>query len=270
MKIVMVRVLIILTACGVVGCESASPPTASSATAPAPAAASAKLAAYTEKIPGTLVSFDMIPMGGGTTMQSFWIGKTEVTWDEFDIWAFSLDIPEKDRAAGVDAESRPSKPYGAPDRGYGHQGYPAMSMTHEAAETYCMWLSAKTGKKYRLPTEAEWRLACRAGADFDKSRADVVAWFADNSQEKTHPVASKQANAFGLFDTAGNVAEWCVAADGKYVACGGSFVSSIDDIGCAARRPDNPRWKDTDPQDPKSKWWLSDGPFIGFRVVREP
>jgi len=230
------------------------------------------LANCTEKIPGTLVSFDMIPITTDASVQPFWIGKTEVTWDEFDIWAFSLDLSEKDRAGGVDAESRPSHPYGAPDRGFGHQGFPAIAMTHEAAEEYCKWLSKKTGHKYRLPTEAEWLRACRAGgADgFDKSKADAVAWFAENADDKTHHVATKQPNASGICDLAGNVAEWCVSADGKYVACGGSYVSSIDNIGCAARRPDNPRWKDTDPQNPKSKWWLSDGPFIGFRVVREP
>src|SRR5439155_730769 len=91
----------------------------------------------------------------GTAMpgeRPFWIGKTEVTWDEYDIWAFRLDLTPRERSSGVDATARPSRPYGAPDRGFGHHGYPALAMTYFAAQTYCAWLSVKTGKKYRLPT----------------------------------------------------------------------------------------------------------------------
>src|SRR5207248_124870 len=200
--------------------------------------------------------FQMIPVSGSGVIKALWIGRTEVTWDEFDIWAFSLDLSDKEKALGVDAESRPSHPYGAPDRGFGHQGYPALAMTHEAAEEYCKWLSRNTGRKYRLPTEAEWEYACR-DASADQSTAEF-AWFIGNAEEKTHAVASKRANARGIFDMAGNVAEWCRAADGSYVIRGGSFVDSIDQIGCAARKLEARAWKATDPQNPKSQWWLSD------------
>jgi formylglycine-generating enzyme required for sulfatase activity len=209
----------------------------------------------------------MIPVTGDARVKTLWIGKTEVTWDEFDIWAFRLDLSDKEKAAGVDAESRPSQPYGAPDRGFGHQGYPALAMTHEATEEYCKWLSQKTGHKYRLPSEAEWEMACHAERATSLAES---AWFKDNSEEKTHPVATKQPNAFGIYDMAGNVAEWCKAADGSHVVRGGSFVDSIDEVGCAARKSKRAAWKASDPQDPKSRWWLSDGPFVGFRVVREP
>src|SRR5947209_740660 len=84
---------------------------------------------YDEKIPGTLVTFSMIglpaakvqvhPLAGGVKeveIKKIWIGKTEVTWDEYDIFAFQMDLTEQEKAKGVDANSRPSKPYGAPDR----------------------------------------------------------------------------------------------------------------------------------------------------------
>lgn len=118
---------------------------------------------YREPIAGTLVGFDMMPVSGGTVtipdpaapsggllveVAPFWIGKTEVTWDEFDVWMLALDI-EPERRGGIDAESRPSRPYGAPDRGFGHAGFAAISMTFHAAQSYAEWLSEKTGKQYR-------------------------------------------------------------------------------------------------------------------------
>src|SRR5213083_2929708 len=117
-------------------------------------------APYRDSIPGTLVRFEMMPVPGD---RPFWIGKTEVTWDEYDIWAFRLDLAGRVPTDSIDAVSRPSRPYGAPDRGFGHQGYPAIGMTYFAAQTYCAWLSAKTGKRYRLATDVEWSRAVQAG-----------------------------------------------------------------------------------------------------------
>src|SRR2546422_4781049 len=159
----------------------------------------AKNAPYRDSIPGTLVRFDMMPVPGDPP---FWIRKTEVTWDEYDVWAFRLDLTPRERSSGVDATARPSRPYGAPDRGFGHHGYPALAMTYFAAQTYCAWLSAKTGKKYRLPTDAEWTRAARLGLRGDSAlsaeRRDALAWHAGNAGANAPAVAVKAADTLGL------------------------------------------------------------------------
>lgn len=243
-----------------------------------------RLSSFTECIPGTLVKFDMIAVPGGEIelpdpakkgstkrikIAPFWIGKTEVTWDEYDVFVFRLDEPEAMRAAdGKDAISRPSKPYGMADRGFGHKGYPVINESFLGAKAYCEWLSAKTGRKYRLPTEAEWEYACRAGKpEPDPKNLAQFAWF---WQEKTQPVGKKSPNAWGLYDMLGNVAEWCIDLSGKPVLCGGSYEDMAKDVKPSARRYPDDSWQANDPQDPKSKWWYSDAPFAGFRVVCTP
>lgn len=243
---------------------------------------SSRPASYTEKISGTLVTFDMVGVPAGEIsipdrskkgvarklkVGPFWIGKTEVTWDEYDVFVLRLDEPVG-VAGGSDAVAHPSKPYGTADRGFGHKGYPVINVTYYAAENYCKWLSAKTGHKYRLPTEAEWEYACRAGKPAPTGKElEKYAWF---WEEKTHPVGKKLPNAWGIYDMLGNVAEWCTSLDGKPVVCGGSWQDMAKDVSPSARRYPDESWQANDPQSPKSKWWLSDGPFVGFRVLREP
>jgi formylglycine-generating enzyme required for sulfatase activity len=251
---------------------------------------------FVETIPGTLVKFTMVPIPpGAITVQvpaknaagqktgqmtsqvvqvkPLWVGKMEVTWDEYDVFLFRLDLPEAERQAGVEAKSRPSKPYGAPDRGFGHQGYPALGISFYAAQEYCKWLSKKTGKKYRLPTTAEWEYLCRAGEKItyplSAEALDKVAWYWDNADDKAHEVGAKTPNAWGLHDTLGNVAEWCVDPEGVGYICGGHFMDKREQVHPQAREKNTPDWNATDPQNPKSKWWLKDGPFVGFRVVCE-
>ncbi len=250
--------------------------TASVKTAPQPA-----LEPYTEQIPGTLSSFKMIPIPAGSiTIQTaegpkkvdidpFWMSETEVKWEEFDIYAYGLDLKEAGQEAGSDGIIRPSKPYGAPDRGFGHEGYAALSMTYGVGTEYARWLSQKTGKNYRLPTEAEWEYACRAGAD-DPAPLAERAWYADNSNNKTQPIASKKPNAWGLYDMLGNALEWCTGVNGEQMACGGSYLSPGEGLSCSSRDKQTPAWQETDPQIPKSVFWLTDATWIGFRIAREP
>ena len=135
-------------------------------------------------------------------------------------------------------------------------------------------LPTTTKRKYRLPTEAEWELACRAGVEgpwkIDRAELDKSAWYAGNSKQVTHPVGTKLPNKYGLYDMLGNVGEWAIDVNGKPVVCGGTFLDPADAIGPESRRRWTPKWQEEDPQLPKSRWWLSNAPFAGFRLVCEP
>ncbi len=147
-----------------------------------------------------------------------------------------------------------------------------MSVTYRAAAQFCAWLTEKTGTTYRLPTDAEWSLAAQGGVGLDGVTGDLldaVAWYRANSAGSTHPVAARRADGLGLFDLLGNVAEWVAGAEGPLVR-GGSYRDLPPDVGPNARARQAPAWNARDPQIPKSPWWLSDGPFVGFRIVREP
>lgn len=277
-------------------------------------------AAYAETIADSAVSFDMVALPGGefrlgsasteagrkddegpqaqVTVKPFWIGRTEVTWDEYDLYLRDAGIPvSKREGSDGDAITRPTPPYADPTWGYGKGKQPAIGMTWHAATAYCRWLSKKTGHHYRLPTEAEWEYAARAGTDTAWSSGDdppsleSVAWHQGNASGRPHKVGGKQPNAFGLYDMHGNVAEWTLdayqprryaALEGKasdpvampgtarfpHVVRGGSYEDSPDALRSAARRASKPGWSRRDPQEPRSIWWHTDATFVGFRVVR--
>ena len=231
---------------------------------------------YTEAVPGIDVSFRMIALHG--TDPKVWISQTEVTWDEYELFYFGgadeESTPEiKQR---VDAVSRPTPPYGAPDQGWGTGRRPALSMTLYAAQKYCAWLSALTGKTYRLPTRQEWQLACESGSG-EEPPLDAMAWSRDNTRRMTMEVGTREPNSLGLQDLLGNVAEF-VAPDREIQddpgqrsipVLGGSYRSREEELNCSA--PQMVSEKEclvTDPQVPKSKWWYSDCFHVGFRVVR--
>lgn len=251
-------------------------------------------ASFVVKLEGFTVEYSMVKVPGAAdgSVKPLFVGKTEVPWELYDIFMLRLDLTDEQRASGVDAEARPTKAYGSPDRGFGHDGYAALGMSRLSAEKFCEWLSRTTGRTFRLPTELEWQHAARGGAA-DVPTGDALrecAWFADNSDAKPHPIATKSENGYGLHDMLGNLAEWVAAApdasasaadtkDAKRpaaspakkerVAKGGAFDSAAADTSVDARRVETPAWNKTDPQFPKSKWWLSDASFVGFRVVCE-
>lgn len=286
---------------------------------------------YTETIPGTDISFEMVPIPGGTfqmgspddeadrsahegpqhpvTIAPFWMGKHEVTWDEYDEFAFSFDLRRKEREGverdsqpegeqQADAITRPTPPYADETFGLGREGQPVICITLHAAMEYCRWLSAKTGHTYRLPTEAEWEYAARAGTTtayhFGDDPADLEEydWFFENC-EGPQPVGQLKPNPWGLYDMHGNVAEWVLdhyvedlysrrsqdtptvrpvvvpdEFEYPYLARGGSWDFDAYDCRSASRHISNPDWSVQDPQRPQSIWWHTDATFVGFRIVR--
>jgi formylglycine-generating enzyme required for sulfatase activity len=203
---------------------------------------------------------------------------------------------EKVSKNDVDAITGPTPVYGDMTMGYSKKN-PAIGMTWHNALTFCRWLSKKTGKQYHLPTEAQWEYACRAGTTYafgfgdDPGQIGDFAWCKANSDTEPHEVAKKKPNAWGLYDMFGNVREWVsdfyspTAYEesakaipsinptgpniGKvHVARGGDYRSSVEELRCAARAFEETWWRMKDPQLPKSKWWLPEMDFIGFRVAR--
>ncbi len=269
-------------------------------------------------IPGTNVSFKMVLIAAGkftmgspesdknqntdegpqreVKVDSFWMGIHEVTYDEFVL--FEKPGPHGNtysaalRQTSVDAISRPTPQYIDYTYGMGKSGFPAVSMTQQAALRYCYWLYLKTGIFYRLPTEAEWEYACKAGQTdkLAKGKLDKHAWFYKNSKEKYHEPGLKLPNTLGIYDLLGNVAEWTLDNyDKDYfknltvpiatnpwlvperrhsrTVKGGSYESSELECRCSFRLKSESRWQARDPQIPKSKWWNTDSPFVGFRII---
>lgn len=274
------------------------------------------------KIPGSEIYFKMAYIPGGsytmgtptTELQrredegpqlevkvaDFWMGVHEVTFEEYNILREKeLDLPSDDQPDwDADAIARPSPPYEDPTFGMGKEGFPAVSMTQFAALQYCKWLSDKTGTFYRLPSEAEWEYACRAGSKStyyfgeDEAMLEEHAWHYGNSMESYHKVGSKKSNKFGLYDMLGNVSEWTLDQYKKdayqnmstnmtdqvnpwikptrlhpRTVRGGSWDDPKELHRCGCRIESSRKWKERDPQIPKSFWWNTDSPFVGFRIV---
>ncbi|TDQ11241.1 formylglycine-generating enzyme family protein [Pedobacter metabolipauper] len=274
--------------------------------------------AYKQDINGTKLSFEMQGIAGGqfvmgskkgkadeqpvhaVKVDPFWIGTYEVTWDIYEPFLYK-DFEASNNIgavpANVDAVTRPTKPYLDMTFGMGKEGQPALAMTHYNAIQFCKWLYVRTGEFYRLPTEAEWEYACRAGTATeysfgdDASKLGDYAWYDANSEGKTHKVGEKKPNPWGLYDMHGNVAEWtydqylpdfyaAVAKDKAAnpiavpeklypnVVRGGAYNDIAADSRSSARLPSDPVWKQLDPQIPKSNWWFPEAPFVGLRLVR--
>lgn len=288
---------------------------------------------YTNAIPGTDLTYEMVTIPGGEfTMGSpatepkraadegpqhrvkvspFWMGKYEVRWQEYVLFVYTeeeIQLREKyptpaEVRSISDAVTRPSKPYidmsyGMGKKGMHGKGYPAIAMTQHAANKFCQWLSAKTGHFYRLPTEAEWEYAARAGTTTayffgdDPAELPKYAWHFWNADSSYRTIGKKPPNPWGLYDIYGNVAEWVLDQyDGSYYQSGagqgvitnpwnkavkpyphavrgGSYDDDPHQLRSAARSKSSPEWKKSDTSLPKSIWWLPDATTVGFRIVR--
>ncbi|MDH4239948.1 MAG: formylglycine-generating enzyme family protein [Phycisphaerae bacterium] len=231
-----------------------------------------------------------------TTIEIFMAYYQETMTSKKDF--FEEEKTEKEAKQGkddVDALTGPTPVYGDLTMGYSKK-HPAMGMTWHNATFFCKWLSKKTGRKYRLPTEAEWEYACRAGSTnvfgFGNDQKQLVefASYEANSDDETSEVARKKPNSWGLYDMLGNVREWVYdfynpeaykdtakkspainpqgPKSGKvHVARGGDYSSSIEELRCTARAFEEEWWRSGDPQIPKSKWWLPEMDIIGFRIA---
>ena len=296
---------------------------------------------YTENLPSSDVTFQMVAVPAGTLkmgspdsekghkpdeapqiqvkMDAFFMQATAVTWDEYnqflsnydrlsslkhkvavprDQWAQAVTYPtpmyEIEAGPKLDRMGRPGK-------------YPAVIMSQFAARQYTKWLSKRTGRFYRLPTEAEWEYACRAGSTTAYSFGDDIgpdgktlaqySWYVDDSNLKDgdpayRKVGTLKPNAWGIYDMHGNVANWVLDAydanwykqfEGKSVGWhdvinwptrqyprvfrGGGYDSEAEDCRSAARHHSSKEMNVHDPQIPKSPHWLTDGFSLGFRVV---
>lgn len=292
---------------------------------------------YTERIPGTDVTFEMIPVPGGTYLmgspeseenrspdegpqvkvkvEPMWVAKEEVSWAEYKQYMNLYSVFKEFEARQIrvvtdenkyDAITAPTELYDPSFTfEYGEEDdQPAVTMTQYSARQFTKWLSRVTGAQYRLPTEAEWEYACRAGTDTAYSWGDSAddideyAWYFDNAYEGLQPGAQKKPNPFGLYDMHGGVAEWTVdryAEDGysdlaekgevltvaqavrwpgvayPAVARGGSWEMEPEALRSASKlASDDPVWKDEDPNYPKSPWWFTSDPArgVGFRLFR--
>ncbi len=221
---------------------------------------------YRETIQGSEVEFDMVwvPEGG------FWIGRTEVTWDEFLLYCDfeQTDLPPP----GADVVSKPSKPldWTPYDHDWGAGQRPAVGMSWNSAKKYCQWLSLNTGRDYQLPSEAQWELAAGDGGSGPLAER---AWFVSNSDEMTQPVALKAPGAHGLHDMLGNLWEYCAGPwsaeePERAVLRGGSWEDPAEALTTTSRLAFDDDWTLDDPNFPPGVWWVPVGWHLGMRVLR--
>ncbi|MEI7841610.1 MAG: formylglycine-generating enzyme family protein [Gallionellaceae bacterium] len=183
-------------------------------------------------------NFEMGERGDSTFVASFAMGKTEVTQAQWK--ALMSRNPSKHSECGSDC--------------------PVENMSWEDVQSFIEILNEKTGKQYRLPNKAEWEYACRAGGKHrycGTADLNTSAWYQENSTDITHRVASKKANAFGLYDMNGNVEEWTSEATNSaktyFMVRGGAYYTEADKLRPYSRHEVHINRKE---------------PYMGFRLVR--
>jgi sulfatase modifying factor 1 len=237
------------------------------------------------EIPGTTLKFELVTLakgkasvgspGGGAAreveLKGFKIASREVTWAEFD--AFFFDRTPK----GLDAVTRPSESRTWLVEILPHEFFepkhPVTNVRWHSAIQYCQWLSKKTGAYYRLPSEAEWEYAARAGSGKPGPEdTEKLGWYGSNSGNRTHIGGERAPNAFGLYDMIGNVWEYVLEPfappEHDPVLKGGSWKSAAEELRFTHRQRIPFAWFEDDSTRPRSVWWLmAKHAATGFRVV---
>ncbi|MGP0069268.1 MAG: formylglycine-generating enzyme family protein [Isosphaeraceae bacterium] len=219
--------------------------------------------------------------------QSFYLGMHQVTRGQFGRFVEATRYQteaEKDGKGGYGWDASSNKWEQNPKFTWRSAGFeqtdnhPVVNVSWDDASAFCDWLSRQEGQPYRLPTEAEWEYACRAGTTTRFSFGDSenllgqYAWYAANSTNQTHPVGEKKPNTFGLHDMHGNVWEWC--SDG-YEADYYKKSPASDPLGseqAVLRVIRGGSWYN-DPQSARSacRDWITPGfrsGSLGFRLAR--
>ncbi|HZE98087.1 MAG TPA: SUMF1/EgtB/PvdO family nonheme iron enzyme [Planctomycetota bacterium] len=243
----------------------------------------------TVDVPGTKLKFDLVALPGGkatigspdaetgrredekrreVTLQPFRLGAREVTWKEFNAFRNSKNLDGVTRPTNADSffiENIPDD--------FRTDPRPMTNARWHSAVMYCEWLSQKTGRYFRLPTETEWEYAARAGSDgAAPDPPDETAWHKGNSKGRTHNVGELKSNAFGLQDLIGNVWEYGLEPfappDYGPVVRGGCWSSVPRELRFANRQSIPLKWYDDDSNPPRSVWWLTAHTVsVGFRIA---
>lgn len=253
---------------------------------------------FTETIPGSKLAFNMIAIEGGkatlkdnsnketeVSISPFFIGEIEISWNLYLLFLSETEAQGRGENK-VDGISGATPPWGNPDQDWGMGSRPAITMTHHAATVFCQWLAIRTGKPYRLPTEAEWEYAAHK-ALYGK---DITPAIANCNKLSTIEPKNIECDAISSKHLFGNVKEFCADSytenriiyyskckndpvileneSAEFVIKGGSFKSDIKTLTPAWREAtQTKKWLRTDPQVPKSIWWYSDCNDVGFRVA---
>ena len=242
---------------------------------------------FTQTVEVFQVAFDMVLVPGDEAkgIKTLYVGKHETDSMLFFLWALTHDIKDPGRAAELRAKQlRPSLVYTHETYHGPRTDHPAVGMSRMCAQLFCAWLSEQTGRTYRLPTELEWEHAFGGRSLGSPEEACEYAVFSANSTivSKVEPPApqisrdpsrpgSLAPNEFGLYDMAGNVAEWVTDTGDERVVRGGHYLSPLEEIGLPGRLvEDQSVWNLSFFGYTTSKWWYVDAPWTGLRLVCEP